>query len=355
MGKNHLDTLLEKLAMPISQLSIKQTIVLTAALLAATGCLKRRETIQVQPDGWSRIVVELDGDPQDVMEGDASFADPGPWSVDDEFRTNNDGEQQLCRTAILDIAPGAPFPTHYAGNDEELSKASLTMTTELTLEQRPDGTYYHFKRVYHRRAWAEVGYFRTKLMEEHATRFGDKDFEDMDRDERLEVARTLINVESTKTVALSQKAARAIQPRLNQLEWLAVRQGISQAFENIDPARMVELLGSPDSGAEIQAQVRLISEEIERRIAGILDNEDATGGRTQAFLQQLEFQRLAFLISEDLNDEDLEFTLKLPGTIVGHNSLNEAPEGGSISWAFGGGALHDRDHVLMASSFVPHD
>jgi len=145
------------------------TMLAVGLMAVAPGCIKRSETIRIEPDGSAHLRVVFDGDPDDISEGDAMLNEPGPWSVKDTVELKDDGSEKLIRAATLTVQPGEKLPEQYCPGDSDLSDVALTMPTSLLIEERPDGTYYHFKRVYQRRDWARVDYFRQELSKDLET------------------------------------------------------------------------------------------------------------------------------------------------------------------------------------------
>ena len=218
------------------------TAMLGLAVLLSAGCVKRTETIKIAPDGTAHLEVVFEGDPGDVHQGDAMLAVPGPWTVADETEVDKEGKETLTRTGSLSVMPGDEFPTHYAGDDAELAELALDFSTSLRIEERSDGTYYHFKRVYHRRNWAPIDYFRRKLLEVGLKKIEDKDPAEMTDQDRQAVANALVSFEGVKTLVLAEAAAANLDPPLAQDDWLAVHQGIRQVFEEVDTDRIAKLL-----------------------------------------------------------------------------------------------------------------
>ncbi len=326
------------------------------AVLPPTGCVKRTETIKIAPDGTAQLEVVFEGDPKDVYEGDAMLAASGPWTVADQTEVDDEGKETLTRTGALTVMPGHDFPTHYAGDDADLAELALDFSTSLRIEDRPDGTYYHFERVYHSRSWASIDYFRHKFLEDGLKKIEGKDPSEMTDQDRQTVANALVSFEGIKTLVLAEAAAAALDQPLAQEDWLAVHQGIRQVFEEVDTDRIAKLLElEGDEGAtEISATVEEIKARLEVAIERVLDDRDPTGATASAFIEQFERQRQRRAITEDLQDENWEVVLQLPGRIIGHNSLNHDPEGGVIQWEFDGDALNDRDQVLLATSVLKH-
>lgn len=336
-----------------------RALAVTATCLALVGCVKRSETIRIEPDGTAHLEVVFEGDAGDIREGDAMLEDPGPWEVKDEIETKDDGEQELTRTATLIVPPGAEFPAHYAGNDGELAELALVFSTSLRIEERPDGTYYHFKRVYHRRDWAGIDYFRRKELEQGLKKLEEKDAAELTDVDRQDIANALLKFEAIKTIVLAEAAAGALGPPLPQDDWLAVHRGISEVFDRINPGQVMALLQleGEEADAQIAAAVQQVTDDLEATIERILNQRDPSGAVARAFMDQYDRQRRRYAITEDLQDEVWGVALKLPGRVVGHNADSDDVdlENSVVEWEFEGETLNDRDHVLLATSVVGHD
>jgi len=328
------------------------TILAVVLIATALGCIKRRETIRIEPDGTAHLRVVFKGDPDDISGGDAMLNEPGPWSVTDTVELKDDGSEKQIRAATLTVPPGEKWPERYCPDDSDLSGLALTMPTSLLIEERPGGTYYHFKRVYQRRDWARIDYFSRELLEKDLEAVQGKEKADMTPEERENLARSLLKFEKTKTIVLARAAAEALHPPLQQEQWLMLRQGIAEVCDRISIERVVELLlmEGEQAGDEIRRQVDEVFAQIHQVISQTLSETDATGSLSQRFAEQFEIERRRYAISEDLQDENWEVSLQLPGRLVGHNGDNI--KGNMIEWKFGGNALCDRDQVLMATSVV---
>jgi len=342
--------------MPVPIARLLRRLILGGLLsVVLTGCVKRTETIRVDPAGAMHLEVVFVGDPDDIRDGDAMLNDPGAWAVKDELRSKNDnGDQELVRTATLDVPAGAEVPSDYAGGDADLGELALNFTTTLQVERRPDGTYYHFKRVYHRRDWARIDYFRRKFLDEPLKKLEGKDQSELTDAERREVAQALVDFEAVKALTLAQAAADAMEYTLSQDEVLAIHRAITDVFKQVGAEHVAAILQMDDdqSGQEIERQAQQVNASIEASVAQVFAERPAGAARSEAFRAQLEGQRRRHANSEDIQDESWEVVVQLPGRIVGHNSLNGTPDGSTIKWEFDGAALNDRDEVLMATSVV---
>ena len=80
----------------------------------------------------------------------------------------------------------------YADPGTEAELADLRYTTDLTVESRPDGRYYHFRRTYHGREAHRLGYLRERFLESEALKkIGAKPPEQLNDDDRQEFMRLL--------------------------------------------------------------------------------------------------------------------------------------------------------------------
>lgn len=317
-----------------------------------SGCIERTETIRVEPDGTVYLQVVFRGDPDDIQTGDALLSEPGPWSIVDTVQLQDDGSEKLVRTATLTVKPGERLPDQYCPENSDLSGVALSMPTFLRIEEKSDGTYYHFRRDYERRDWACIDYFRRKLVEHELEAIQGKKLADVPAEQRESLTRGLIEYEKAKVIELAWAANETLYPQLEQDQWLVLRQGIDDVYNRIDIKRIVEILQMKDqqAGEEIRHLTDEISLQIHRVISQTLSEVDATGLLGQQFVEQFEIERRRRMISEDLQDESWQVSVQLPGRLVGHNG--DYVEGNVVIWKFAGDAINDRDQTLMATSVV---
>lgn len=317
-----------------------------------SGCIERTETIRVEPDGTVYLQVVFRGDPDDIQTGDALLSEPGPWSIVDTVQLQDDGSEKLVRTATLTVKPGERLPDQYCPENSDLSGVALSMPTFLRIEEKSDGTYYHFRRDYERRDWACIDYFRRKLVEHELEAIQGKKLADVPAEQRESLTRGLVEYEKAKVIELAWAANETLYPQLEQDQWLVLRQGIDDVYNRIDIKRIVEILQMKDqqAGEEIRHLADEISLQIHRVISQTLSEVDATGLLGQQFVEQFEIERRRRMISEDLQDESWQVSVQLPGRLVGHNG--DYVEGNVVIWKFAGDAINDRDQTLMATSVV---
>ena len=380
---------------------IRKTVLVPALVLATTiGCIKRSETITIFEDGRVRLETEIVGDPDDVHNGGAMPTAQSGWQVTDRTETDAEGKEELTRIAKREIPAGQPLPSSYAPPDSRLDLIALQFPTTVTIEQRSDGTYYHFKRVYRRRDYADVQYWKDKVTESDEIKaITQKEPDQVTQEERAKLAEALIDIEANQTAAFVEQAGLAIPNGISQDALLQARRGASNVFEaNELTDRVIELLGKNDDAAA--DELAGIEREVFSRVREGIETGLADGGVRRAvidqFLNQYELAREAFATTEDLGDETWFVGVEMPGRVIAHNSSGDPGQkfaemlqpveqegvtrqstiettvrvekngqaqdvtsiqtyesrSNKVAWEFDGKALRDRDVVLMATSFV---
>jgi hypothetical protein len=136
-----------------------------ATLLGVAACIKRSERITILADGSTLLQTAIEGDAADLRNGDALPESGAGWTVEERSETDQEGREKLTRTAHRQLAPGQPWPDSYAVAGSDVEELVLHFPTMLTIEQRPGGTYYHFRRVYLRRDHARTAFEPEQILE----------------------------------------------------------------------------------------------------------------------------------------------------------------------------------------------
>jgi hypothetical protein len=325
-------------------------ILLTIGTLA--GCLEREETIRVARDGAVSFEVRFKGDPGDFQSGDALPDSRSGWKFRDETKTDDNGKEKQTRTATMRVAAGRPLPDSFADSDDPNYETALSFPTELTIERRRDGTYYHFKRIYRGREQARYEVFQ-KMLEKSG---GEPDLsgkkpEELTDEDRAYLVDKFRKLEMFKTAVYVETAADDMAEEWPQHYGLLLRQAVLDTFGGADLEPVLALLSEPESegrddainrfGAELIESTReaLSHKMVELRIAR---------RQIDAFWQAYELEQARRAVTEDLSDETWDIRVKMPGEIVAHNG--ERIEKGMVVWSFPANMLQDRDHVLMVTS-----
>ena len=372
-------------------------------LIAAAGCIKRSETITIFEDGRLRLTAEIVGDPDDVYNGDAMPTAESGWQIEDRIETDSEGKKELTRTASREIAAGAAIPDSYATPNSRLDLTALQFPTTITIEHRDDGTYYHFRRTYHRRKYSAVQYWKDRIMESDEIKdITQKEPQELSDEQRARLAKALIDVEADQTAAYVEQIGLAMADVVSQEAMLHARRGAINAYKAGGLLDQVgNLLGQDDDtiAQEVERLEGELHEQVRQAIETALRDANLPKPVINQFLERYELAREAFEITGDLSDESWFVGVEMPGRIIAHNSFGDSSQffhdmlephpvenvtrhglveskaavmkngkleivtmqheyetrSNKVAWEFNGKALRDRDVVLMATSFVPKE
>lgn len=327
-------------------------ILLTAVTLP--GCLERKETIRVMRDGAAEIRLEYRGDPADFDAGDAMPADKvNGWTVESQRVTENDSEKQETKGRI-EIAAGKPLPECFAASDDPAAKTSLRFPTEIKVDKRRDGTYYHFRRTYEARQHARFEHWNGLAGgDEKLKELTGKDPSEMTDDQRRELIGVLRMTEAGKRAEYVDTAAEAMHDKWPQHYGLLLHQAVLDVFSKADMDPLVALLAS-EASADRDAEINRMGDEL---VAGtrevmeaLLKEWKVPKSQVSEFFAAYDQEEQRRIVTEDLADEKWHIELQLPGELVAHNG--SVAEDGSVVWDFDASVLNDRNQVLMATSRV---
>lgn len=358
-------------------MQLRRCVLVGVVAMAAGGCLRRIEIIDVRPDGSVELTTRIEGDVEDVRTGSAMPSHAGGWSV--EEKEEKEGERtKLVITARQKVARAAPgggeIPETYATAGSETAGLDVRFTTSVRVERRSDGTYYHFERRYQPRRWAQLNYYHETLIKTGDVRvLAEKDPKELKEHEREQLAQKLIEVEAHKTMELLSAAGADLPPE-------AVQSAQMRAFSiYADPkitADIVGLLGGDVEGEAVERVEEHILQDVRRVVEEALAGAGVSQQAIRAYFERYDRARLEYGLSEDLADDHWLVAVRMPGRIIAHNVFAEEsqpsdlPQSGAefveavmadddfprgpdrCGWAFEGPALYDREVVLRATSFV---
>jgi len=325
------------------------------AMTPLTGCVERTEEIAIEPDGSVRMTLRFETDSFDELYlGDAIPTMEGGWAVTESVEEDEEGKETYTLNAEAIFGPEQDLPSHFAPPRDPDVDTYLQFPTDVIIEQRGDGTYYHFHRVYPGRAWAFHQAARDSFQEE-MDKFEGKDFEDMTRQERMQIVWLLARLETAKYEALARWAFKDEMPDGPQDAWLNARSALLKVYENLDPGRIVDLL----SGEDKEMKEKAVEEEaaafeeraIEAMQAALREHDGVDAGHINAFVRRFRWHKRYYEITEDLADDAFNIAVTMPGAIVGHNG--DRIEDGAVVWEFTGEMLRDREIELLVTSRLP--
>lgn len=362
-------------------------------VVAGAGCVKRLEIVAIFPDGTGKLVSSFEGDEADLRRGDAVPTPDSGWQVREHLDVkpaDSPGEpdkRELKLVASRRIAVGEEWPDSYAAEGTRLARIAVRFPTQVWTEERPEGTYHHFRRVYRGRRMARIKHLQEKILEQDSIKvLQEKDPAALTDDDRRMLVTAFIEVEREKSRAFLDRAVVGLDSPLRQDAWLAARQAAGRAYDRPGLAdEVTEIAKSEDSGERLQTLEQRIRAEVEAGVRASLAGRSVHHAVIDRVIDGLKLAAEDFEISEDIGDEQWTVTVLLPGRIIAHNAqsspdhvedvgedddedesielralmadLREYMADGasfeSVDWDFDGKALYDADLVLAATSFVP--
>lgn len=375
--------------------------VLAALTLMAlsVGCVKRAEIIAVMPDGKVELVTFFNGDKDDVLGGSdpaRPAGDPPPssaagWVVNSKDGKDGDKEKTTV-AATMSLNAGAALPTTYADPNSAVASAATRFNTQIAIEERDNGTYYHFKRTYLRRRWAPFEFHRKQILEsDNIKKLMENDPKTMSPADRKVVVDAMVAVETEQQIELLDMAISSVGNGVPQLAQLAATQQIREFTSQAGLGeKIMETLMSSNGAQNAPELEAKLHARIDAAVAKALTDAGTDHSIANATVEALQAARMEFQVSKDLEDDSWDVQVVLPGKVVAHNGSDEpetieasdldepenkdsddptskaafvlagklrpfvdSPGLQNVSWSFKFDALQDRDVVLMASSFVP--
>lgn len=330
--------------------------------LPLASCVERKERIVVTPDGFVEMtVVHRSGDLVDLLEGDAIPDDDAGWATELREEVREDGQIAHVFEARRTVLPGEALPSRYGSPKDRDAEQVLHFHTTLVVERRRDGVWYHFRRVYQPRRWAELGDLSESAPAKRLQQFGGLDGPDIPEETLDQLARALVDLQAERTLLLARRAFLAAAQRTPQDGWLRVREAMHRFASELDARAVVEqfqlatrIEHEAKRAEAIQKALRQLEGAVEERLHLAMRAECGFGASEMStFLNALARERTESAITEDLADDDFEITVVMPGQIMGTNG-RELPTPGesAVVWSFRGDKLFDRPIELLVTSRV---
>lgn len=323
-------------------------------LIFFCGCLDRKERVIVNADGSAEIHMIVEGeDDADIDEGDRLPQRGGQWQVERTTRTTPEGKVIHRLAAIRKVPAGVGLPSTFAEGSDSLKEAYLQFPTELKIEERNDGWYYHFHRMYEPREFAQVGFLEDAAGEQ-ASAFAKKQQsgEEIGLNDFKGVSELLVKVAIGKIEIFARQAFLDTNPNTPQDTWLSVHDALEELRKSADYDRLAVILKNADQKDNSPVMEQLAKEFDRATMNTIVTTLESspyvrdTGGLRRRF----EFHKKAYEITQDIGDDRFEVSVQMPGTIISHNADSKANN--IVTWTFPGKMLHDRSVELMVTSRV---
>ncbi|UCD75446.1 MAG: hypothetical protein JSV91_00720 [Phycisphaerales bacterium] len=336
-------------------------LVSAAAAVAATGllllgCVKREETITIEPDGsvFMQVRYEADSD-EEIHLGDAPPAITGGWLVSESVTHDQDGDDVYVLEAQAGFSPKDDLPSSFEAPRAVNRGTSLNFPTTVTIEERSDGTYYHFHRHYTARPWAHLDASR-ELLKEQAGGFEGLDFATMTDGQREGLISVLARSEALKYQVFARAAFRDALPDGPQDAWLKAATAITATTEALDYSAILSVMvdenGEIDEEA-LEREGKAFEESIIQAMRqALLDHGEVSSSSVNEFIYRFNWHKRYHEITEDLADEGIALTVVMPGEIVAHNAKSVA--GNKAMFEIAGEDMRDKEIELMVTSRLNH-
>ena len=316
------------------------------------GCLERTETITVEPDGTVLIEAVFKTDQEgELYEGDAIPSDAGGWLVDLE-EVEEKGRRRFHLTAEGVFGPQTELPANYAVPGDPDTSLYLQFPTTVEIEDRADGTYYHFHRTYPARAWAHIEALREVLLDEPMKKLKDKDQEDFTPADWKLIARSYTDFEAEKLLTFARSAYLQTTPDAPQDAWLEVLGAFRKLQGALDLDAIAEVMQIDDEDQRQEAIALAVKDWEEKSFksleTSLRDFCGYAGSRMKDFMRRYESRLKAYDITNGLGDDAFTITVVMPGEIVGCNTDDASSD--RATWKFSGRRFRDRRVELMVTS-----
>lgn len=328
--------------------------------LSAVGCVKRKESITVKPDGSVRAGIDYEGDKADFDKGDAMPSEQGGWKVSRELRTEENKKEEVHLTGERTFKPGEELPGSYAAPNDADAALYLKFPTTLTRERRKDGEYLHFRRVYMPRDWAYVQFWSDQHIDDSIEKLFEKKTEELTHEERVQIIKAFAGVEAYKQIELAQRALKECDEKLKPDHWLLARRALMNVYEEgvdwDEIARKVQNSSEEDRDQELERESQRLVDEGHRAIVQSLKRDAGyNGDRLAKFEAAYERAKKYWEITNKLAGHAFQIEVTMPGTIVAHNGDKADDNEGTVEWEFDGTAFRDRPYELLVTSRLPLD
>lgn len=340
-------------------------LVLLTLLAMLASCVERKEEIVVAPDGSLDVTVTHRSDSMtDLLEGDGVPDAADGWEVNLRENVDEQGKMTYSYEARRFTPAAIAPPSVYGEPKGPFAAQSLQFPTTVTVEHKRGATWYHFRRVYLPRRWAELKDLAesgpAKRLQEigggMADGAGELSAETLD-----EIARALVDVQVGRTLLLGRRAFVQSAQRAGQDGWLRTKDAMERLSKEIDARATVEqfalargMQNEVKRTEAFQKALHGIESAVDDRLQRAVREEcDFGASELGAFLRALEVQRKEAEVTEDLADDHFEISVTLPGELMGTNGTwASTPGQATASWSFKGEMLFDRPIELLASSRV---
>ncbi len=335
--------------------SIPSFVIGCVSLLAAAGCVERKEQITIAADQGVTIQLLYRAAPADLVDGDAMPSKEAGWDVVQTVDKKGDEDLRHVLTAERTFEPGETLPGSYAPDGDPEADLYLRFPTTLRTEQRTDGIYYHFRRVYTPRRWAYVRHWED-LRDQALEDIPERPVEELTPEERAKIAEGVAFVEAHRCVEFAREAVDALGLEPSPDGWLAARSAILGVYAATDWDELIkQYMAAPEDerdGYIEEATGRLWTDATQAMLQAMRTDPGLDDARLAEFEQAFYRAKRYYHVTNSLGGHVFQIGVTMPGEVVAHNA-NKIAETGAMVWEFNGDAVRDRPHELLVTSRVP--
>lgn len=342
------------------------TVLTIGTLAACAGCPFRKERIIVTADGSVLMRLQYEGSAEELERFDALPTRETGWKVNREIKKQDQekDEETHVLTAERRFAPGEPLPRNLAKENDPEADLYLDFPTTLTIQDRADGRYFHFRRTYTPRRWAYVQYWHDSNIDNDIKKLGDKPVDELTRDDRLKIVQALAGIEAFTQLEFAKEALAESESELPPEYGLLAGQALLSVYEEkYDHFRTVfdlceDLTDDQQEACYEREADRILAEGYDAYIQSLTDSGLGQDQR-DAFHRSYQQAKRYYEITNELGAHGFEIEVQMPGAIVAHNGekVREGEDGkvAHVTWTFDGKAFRDRPVELIVISRVDHD
>lgn len=332
--------------------------VAVVTLLACSGCVERDEVISIARDGAVTIELEYEGTEEELSRGDVMPSAESGWDVVRSIKEDRDKVKHVLKSKRR-FEPGEELPRSFAAQDYPDADLYLDFPTTLRIERRPDGLYFYFRRVYTPRRWGHIQYWQDFFIDDHIKKLGEKPVEELTRDDRLQVVYAFAGVEAFKQLEFANVALGESNPDLPAEYGLIARQALLDVYkQNEYFERILERCErrpeDEQGGCFDEEAEQILGEGYTAFLQSLEGNAGLDRTALTSFEQAYERAQRRYEITDDLGGHGFQVDVRIPGTIIAHNALDDDVEEedgmSNVLFRFDGKAFRDRSHELIVVS-----
>lgn len=322
------------------------------AVFAGSGCLERKETVEVQKNGAVKMHLEYSGTEQDLQGPDAMPSSSQGWKITRTTRHERDQDTHVLDASAV-FAPGQPLPETFG----DAGDVYLMFPTEVRREVRDDGVYYHFHRRYEPRKFAITQYWKDRFIDDDIHKLADKDIQSLTQKERIKLLRAFAQVESHKQLEVIRMAVASALPDISDEAGLKARRALLDVYDRFDYDKLAESIkgmNSDESDKKLEQVGESVPKDARTAFTSTLKKQADLGDAEMKRLNTaIDREKIRQKVTETTRTQTFHIEVALPGEIVAHNG--DKVKNGRIVWEFAGNAFCDRPFDLTAVSRLAPD